>query len=259
MNCQFNDRPCWKMAKSKFGYDSSFFIFPQKLPMFVTVKEMVKAEQRAIKQLLIPGTTLMYNAGKSVVDYILDHYPKLGNVGVAAGFGNNGGDGFVTALLLSEKSKNVRVFSLGKPESFSHDAQHFLSICKKRNIDIVFPENIKDACAVANDYKNCDLIVDALLGTGLNGPVGEPVASVILNIPKDVPIVSVDIPSGLNGTTGEAGDACIRARQTVTFARPKIGMKNKSEYTGDLIVTDIGIPEICFDDKKWYDLTHQKL
>ncbi|OHT02976.1 hypothetical protein TRFO_29733 [Tritrichomonas foetus] len=162
-------------------------------------------------------------------------------------------------MLLQNKIKNVRVFSLGKPESFSDDAKHFLSICRERNIDVSFPDSLKSSIELAKDYKNCDLIIDALLGTGLNGPVGEPVASVIHHLPKDIPIVSVDIPSGLNGTSGEVGQECIKAKQTITFARPKIGMKNREEYTGELIVTDIGIPEICFDDEKWYKLTHQKL
>lgn len=220
---------------------------------------MVKAEQRAIKQLLIPGTTLMFNAGKSVAETILDKYPHIKHVGVAAGFGNNGGDGFVTAMLLRKKLKKVTIFSLGKPESYSNDARHFLSIClKEKGIDITFPQNLKESISCAQKFHHCDLIVDALLGTGLNGKVTDPVASVIHNLPKDLPIVSVDIPSGLNGTTGDAGENCIRANQTVTFARPKIGMKNKENYTGELIVSDIGIPDICFDDEKWYKLTHQK-
>lgn len=220
---------------------------------------MVRAEQRAIKQLLIPGTTLMYNAGKSVAETILDRYPNIKYIGVAAGFGNNGGDGFVTAMLLKKKLKNVTIFSLGKPESYSNDARHFLSICMKdKNIDVHFPQDLKESISWAQKFKHCDLIVDALLGTGLTGKVTDPVASVIHNLPTNLPIVSVDIPSGLNGTTGEAGENCIKANQTITFARPKIGMKNKEKYTGELIVSDIGIPEICFDDEKWYKLTHQK-
>lgn len=227
--------------------------------MFVSVKNMVKAEQRAIKQLLIPGKTLMYNAGKSVAETILDRYPDAQHIGVAAGFGNNGGDGFVTAMLLQKKFKKVSIFSLGKPESYSDDAKHFLSLCmKEKDITINFPKDLKESVDCAKNYHYCDLVVDALLGTGLTGNVTDPVASVIFNLPTNLPMVSVDIPSGLNGTTGDFGAACIKANQTITFARPKIGMKNRENCTGELIVSDIGIPEICFDDEKWYKLTHQK-
>lgn len=227
--------------------------------MFVSVKHMVRAEQRAIKQLLIPESALMYNAGKHVFDSLLDKYPDIKNIGIAAGFGNNAGDGFVTAMLLHNKKKNVRIVSLGHLENFSNSAGHFFQICQKQGIDIKLPDGITNSINATKSLADCDVIIDALLGTGFVGTVSEPIASVISSIPTNIPIIAVDIPSGLNGSTGEVGNVCIRASQTITFARPKIGMKNREEYTGKVAVADIGIPDICFDDEKWFKLTHSNL
>ncbi|KAH0786651.1 NAD(P)H-hydrate epimerase [Histomonas meleagridis] len=215
---------------------------------------MVKAEQRAIKQLLIPSKVLMLNAGKSVAEFILDNYSKSKKIGIAVGYGNNGGDGFVSALYLNKYEKDVKIVSLGNKLTFSPDANLYLSKCQEENINITFPSGKE---IQQNTYfKDCDLIVDALLGTGFQGEMRKPIASLIKSIPHDVPIVSVDIPSGLNGTTGKADKNCIVANQTITFARPKIGMKNNEKYTGKLIVTEIGIPPICFDDNEWNKLTN---
>lgn len=226
--------------------------------MFVSVKKMVQAEQRAIKELLIPSKTLMYNAGKSVAELILEKYRGAKRVGVVAGFGNNGGDGFVTAMFLADKGLNVKVVSLGKPDAFSSDAHHFLGACLERKaIDVKFAHDSEAVAKELADFNHCELIVDGLLGTGLTGQVVEPIATAIRRLPEGCPVVAVDIPSGLNGTTGAIGDPCVRAKDTVTFARGKIGMLDRAPYTGEITVTDIGIPDICFDDDKWYKLTHK--
>ena len=226
--------------------------------MFVSVKKMVQAEQRAIKELLIPSQTLMFNAGKSVAELIMEKYGSSKRVGVVAGFGNNGGDGFVTAMFLADKGMNVKVVSLGKPDAFSSDAHHFLNAClQRKTINVKFAHDKETVAKELADFNHCELVVDGLLGTGLTGQVVEPIATAIRCLPKGCPVVAVDIPSGLNGTTGAVGDPCIRAKDTVTFARGKIGMMNREAYTGQITVTDIGIPDICFDDEKWYKLTHK--
>ena len=219
--------------------------------MFVSVSEMVKAEQRAIKQLLIPSKVLMFNAGKSVCDFILDRFNSAKKIGIAVGYGNNGGDGFVTALQLLRKNRNVKIISLGNHSTFSNDSSFYLSQCedakkKHRKIDLMFKGDIREKL-----FDDCDLIVDALLGTGFQGSMNNDISKLIQSFPKKTPIVSVDIPSGLNGTTGFIDPNCVHADYTVTFARPKIGMKNKDNIVGEMIVSDIGIPPICFDDKKW--------
>jgi NAD(P)H-hydrate epimerase len=211
--------------------------------MFVTVKQMVSAERRAIEKLLIPSRSLMFNAGKSVADLIRQEFPTLRSIGVAAGYGNNGGDGFVAGLLLSDHVSHVNIFSLGAREAFSPDSRFFLDRCfEKKNIRITF----SDVYAV----QTCDLIVDGLLGTGFHLPLRDPLLSVISGLNCGCPVVAVDIPSGLHGDTGQVAEQCIRAVHTVTFARAKVGMRDRSEYTGRITVADIGIPDICFDDSR---------
>jgi NAD(P)H-hydrate epimerase len=212
--------------------------------MFVTVKQMLAAERRAIEKLLIPRRSLMFNAGKSVADLIRLEFPTLRSVGVAAGYGNNGGDGFVAALLLSEHVTQVDIFSLGRRKTFSPDARFFLDRCaQKKNIRITF----SDVYIV----QKCEVIVDGLLGTGFGLPLLNPLPSVISKLNCGVPVVAVDIPSGLHGDTGQVAEQCIRAVHTVTFARAKVGLRDRKEYTGRITVADIGIPDICFDDSRW--------
>lgn len=228
--------------------------------MFVSVHKMVQGEQRAIRELLIPSRTLMYNAGKSVAELVLSKYKGIKSIGVVSGFGNNGGDGFVTGMLLSDHGLNVKVLSLGHPSNFSADARHFLDSCLSRpKVSVKFASDVKTVSTEMTDLHHCDVLIDALLGTGFAGSVQEPIATAIRSLPRAVPVVAVDIPSGLNGTTGEIGDPCVRASETVTFAKCKIGMRNRREYTGEITVADIGIPEICFDDEKWFKLTHKHL
>lgn len=228
--------------------------------MYVSVNEMVKAEQRAIKQLLIPGKTLMFNAGKSVSDFILDRFNTAKKIGIAVGYGNNGGDGFVTALQLFKKHKSVKIISLGNRTTFSNDSLYYLSKCEnakricndKNNFDLIMKNDTEEG-----HFDDCELIVDALLGTGFQGKMNNKISKLIQSFPNKIPIVSVDIPSGLNGTTGFIDPKCVHADYTVTFARPKVGMKNRENVVGKLIVSDIGIPPICFDDKKWNELINK--
>jgi hydroxyethylthiazole kinase-like uncharacterized protein yjeF len=138
----------------------------------------------------------------------------------------------------------VNIFSLGRRREFSPDARFFLDRCfEKKNIYITFSD--------VYNVQTCDLIVDGILGSGFSLPLGEPLSSVIIKLNCGVPVVAVDIPSGLHGDTGQVAEPCIRAVHTVTFARAKVGMRGRSEYTGRITVADIGIPEICFDDSRW--------
>jgi NAD(P)H-hydrate epimerase len=215
--------------------------------MFVTVAQMIRAERRAIERLRIASRTLMFNAGRSVAEMVRAEFPRAKSISIAAGLGNNGGDGFVAGLLLADRVSRVTVLSLGSRETFSADARHFLDRCsEKKNISIAFPKspNLKS-------LQQSDVIVDALLGTGLQFPLPQKFRTAIESINGGPSIVAVDIPSGLHGDTGETDGACVRAAYTVTFARPKLGLRDREQYTGMVVVRDIGIPEVCFDDAKW--------
>lgn len=207
----------------------------------VSVAEMQEADRTAIHALGLPGCVLMYNAGKSVADLILEKYPSK-RVLILAGRGNNGGDGFVVAHILYTKGMDVSLISLAEPEGYSEDATIFLKLCQKEGINISFDkENCARIVANAKDV----IIVDALLGTGTKGEVREPYASVIRAIPADVPVVAVDLPSGMNGDTGEICGVAIHANHTVTFAAPKHGLIGHEDLTGELHIADIGMPLGC--------------
>lgn len=219
-----------------------------------SVKQMQEADRRAINTLGIPGCVLMYNAGKSVVDLILQRYAQPGSqktVGILCGKGNNGGDGFVIAHLLSLAGVVVRVICLAQPDAYVGDALTYLNLCRREKLNVLFPTNQDEMVSLTAELKDCDLIVDALLGTGTRGQVRDPFASVIKAIPQGIPIVAVDLPSGMNGDTGEICGVAVKACQTVTFAAAKQGLLGKEEWTGELIVADIGIPSICLDDAAW--------
>jgi NAD(P)H-hydrate epimerase len=221
------------------------------LAMTCTVRQMQEADRRAITELGIPGCILMYNAGKSVSDFILSRYPSILDIGILAGKGNNAGDGFVIAHLLSLSGRRVRVVCLSPRDSYVGDARTFLNLCLTERLNVSFPETPELMVESTVALSDCGLIVDAILGTGTRGQVREPIATVIGAVPSGVPIVAVDLPSGFNADTGEICGVCVRAKETITFAAIKQGLVGHPEWTGELIVADIGMPAICLDDEKW--------
>lgn len=219
--------------------------------ILLTVKQMQEADRRAIHELGIPGCVLMYNAAKSVTDHIKAQYSSAQNIGILCGKGNNGGDGFAIAHILSMAGKTVKVIALAQEKDYVNDALLYLKLALKEGIDIKFPVSVEEAVAATESLSNSDLIVDALLGTGTRGEVREPFKSVINAVPKNTKIVAVDLPSGMNGDTGEICGVCLKANSTVTFAAAKKGIVGHPDLTGDLHVADIGMPLMCMDDAKW--------
>lgn len=172
----------------------------------------------------VPTALLMENAGRAVAKIVSDRFGKKKNILVVCGPGNNGGDGFVAASCLRAEN-NVSVL-LARPATEIRTAiakQAFFSVK-----DLVIDEDVRDLSAY-------DVIVDALLGTGIKGPLSEPYSSLIDRINRSSrPIVSVDVPSGL-GT-----DVIVRPTITVTFHDVKEGMTE--ENSGEIVIADIGIP-----------------
>ena len=216
-----------------------------------TVKQMQEADKRAINVLGIPGCVLMYNAAKSVVDHIKIKYPDANKFGILCGKGNNGGDGFAIAHILSIAGKKVDVVALAKEQDYVNDALLYLKLALKEGISVKFPTTIEQCVDEVKNLNGCDLLVDALLGTGTRGEVREPFKSVIQAIPIDKKVVAVDLPSGMNGDTGEICGCVVKAASTVTFAAAKQGLVGKPELTGELVVADIGMPPICLNDAEW--------
>ena len=153
-----------------------------------------------------------------------------------AGTGGNGGDAMVAARLLHAWGAKVTVL-LSKPrDSFSGIAAHQLEILKRMSILVVEP--------TGSDLPSADLIIDGLFGFSLQGdPRGEAARLIELANTHPAPVLAIDVPSGLDATSGEIGDPCIRAAWTVTLAMPKTGLMVASrDVTGAVWLADIGVP-----------------
>jgi hydroxyethylthiazole kinase-like uncharacterized protein yjeF len=212
----------------------------------VTGQEMRELDARAIKEYGIPGVVLMENAGLRVVEELEREFDPLAQrrVCVFAGPGNNGGDGFVIARHLLCRGVWTKVFLVGSRERIKGDALINLNILEKMGASItVLSGRNNNRVQVA--LALCDIIVDALLGTGSSGPPRAPFPAVMEAINNSSkPVVAVDLPSGLDPDTGKAVDCCLRAKLTVTFGLPKRGLclLPGAEYAGRLVVADIGLP-----------------
>ena len=218
---------------------------------FVTADKMREADRRCIEELGIPGAALMENAGRAVFREI-----QAGPVGVVCGKGNNGGDGFVVARLALLAEMDVRVVLLARRDDIHGDALTFLRVYERLGGHVI-EANAPDAAATAvHGLSECAVLVDAILGTGVQGEPRGVARAAIENWP-DLPAIAVDIPSGLNADTGDAPGPCIRATTTVTIQYPKRGFEapGAAAYLGRLVVADIGIPDVCADDDAWAELT----
>ena len=215
----------------------------------VTAAEMRQIDQDTIEGIGIPGIVLMETAGSAIVRAIEQHYPRCQRIGILVGKGNNGGDGIVIARQLAHAGRDVHLFLVSPPDSFTGEAAINLQIAK--NLGLPIAATLTDAEFKSNaNIANCELLVDAILGTGLRGTVRDPIAPVINTI-NDLatPILSVDLPSGLDADTGIPLGTCVRADTTITIGLPKRGLlvHPGAELAGKLEVVDIGFPEQVVD------------
>lgn len=214
---------------------------------YLSVAQMREADRRAIEGLGIPSVVLMNNAGQAVFDEI-----ARGPVGILCGKGNNGGDGFVVARLALAAGLETHVVLVAGPAKITEDAAAFMRAYVNLGGTV---EAVRDEAAVreaVGRFARCAVVVDALLGTGVRGEVRGAALAAIEALPE-VPVIAVDLPSGLNADTGEVCGCCVKAETTVTFQFPKQGFEHPgvSDYIGRLVVADIGIPEVCADDAAW--------
>lgn len=220
----------------------------------VTSLEMKEIDKKAIDEYGISGLILMENAGLSIFQNIKNIYPDLKSrkVIIFSGSGNNGGDGFVVARHLYNYGIKVKVFVLSSLDKIKGEAKINLEIISKMGIELIEIESMKIE-EVRRIILDTDLIIDAILGTGLQGKVTGLKAEIIdlINYAnKDV--IAVDVPSGLNSDTGKIVGPCVKATYTITLGLPKIGLLiyPGAKYTGRIIVEDIGIPKNLLESKK---------
>ncbi len=214
----------------------------------VTADQMKELDRRTIQETGIPGAVLMENAGRGTVDQILCYFPykKNGPVHVLCGRGNNGGDGFVIARYFSNYGAVVKVFLLSSAGRVQGDAKVNMDAYVNMGGNIQELEDEAGLDSMADELGSAAIIVDALLGTGLTSEVKGLYRRVIdqVNGLKDIPVVAVDVPSGIDATTGKVLGSAVKAWLTCTFGLPKIGLFNYPgrENAGEVEVIDICIP-----------------
>ncbi len=204
----------------------------------LTAKEMAEADRLAIAG-GVPGLTLMEKAGSAVADEVARRFPDARRVTVLCGPGNNGGDGFVVARLLRDKGYAVRLGLLGDvarlPDDASGMAKRWGGTIEPLNLDLL---------------EGADIVVDGLFGAGLARDIEGEAARLIEAVNQsDIPVIAIDVPSGIDGTTGAVRGVAIDALATVTFFRLKPGhlLYPGHGFCGDTILADIGIPASVLD------------
>ena len=211
----------------------------------VTAEQMRELDRQTIQQYGVPSLTLMERAGEGIAQAILERFARNAKQGVliVAGKGNNGGDGFVVARLLKKKRIPCEVALLARQEELSPDASHnlraFLKLKGKVTEIATGQLNL-----LSQRLSKRGLIVDAILGTGIKNDVGGLFAEAItLMNASGVPIVAVDIPSGLDSDKGKPLGVAVQAEMTVALGLPKLGevIYPGLNFVGDLVVAEIGI------------------
>jgi NAD(P)H-hydrate epimerase len=212
----------------------------------VTAAQMQALDRRTIAEAGIPGSTLMERAGLGVVTAMERRVGPLAGkrVAIFCGKGNNGGDGFVVARHLHKRRSRVQVYTLAKATELSGEARAMY-----RRLVAVAGRSAVHPCPSGEPLdavvRDSEIVVDALVGTGLSAPVTGPYRLTIEAINRATgTVVAVDLPSGLHADTGAILGAAVRATLTVTFGQPKVGLcvGNGIDQAGAVEIVDIGIP-----------------
>jgi NAD(P)H-hydrate epimerase len=213
----------------------------------LTTAEVREIDRIAIEECGLPGIVLMENAGAGTAR-LLDALGGDGPVCIACGKGNNGGDGFVIARHLDLAGHVVKLLLACRPAEVRGDAAVNLRVVERAGLDVACLADADEA-AWTRALDPAAWIIDALLGTGASGPPTGAVATAITAINEvrrrgRARVLAVDLPSGLDGDTGAAPGACVRADVTATFVARKAGFDaaGAAALTGAVHVVDIGAP-----------------
>ncbi len=211
--------------------------------MFLTREQARALDRRVIEEIGVPGVVLMENAGRGCAELLL-RLGARGPVVVCCGKGNNGGDGFVIARWLDNAGVAVRVLLFARPEELTGDAAVMHRILARSGPPVEARLDVDEA-ALRAELASAAWAVDALFGSGLQGPVRPPFDRIIKAInASGVRVLAVDIPSGLDADTGEPVGPTIRATHTATIAAAKKGFARPeaAAWLGEVHVIDMGAP-----------------
>jgi ADP-dependent NAD(P)H-hydrate dehydratase / NAD(P)H-hydrate epimerase len=209
--------------------------------------QMREADRQTIDEIGIPSMVLMENAGRQVVAALEAAHDDLADhkIAVLCGPGNNGGDGFVVARTLHQRGTEAAVFVIGSLAAVKGDARLNVEILGRLGITVVEINDEQTWELHFSEISKCDLIVDAIFGTGLKSPLSGMLETVAADInASGIPVTSIDLPSGLSADHAEPIGSCIQASTTVTLASPKLPLvlPPGEAHAGNIIVADIGIP-----------------
>jgi NAD(P)H-hydrate epimerase len=219
----------------------------------LTASQMREADRRTIEEIGIPSIVLMENAGRQVVAAMEAAFEEIRgrSVAIVCGRGQNGGDGFVVARTLVQRGAEPVVFLVGRVGDVRGDARINLEILGKLSLKVIEIANEQDWELHGAEVADCDVIVDALLGTGAKPPLAGLLQTIVADLnAAGVPIVSIDLPTGLAADTEDVRGEAVDAFLTVTLAAPKLPLvlPPGERKVGKLVVADIGIPSEVIDE-----------
>jgi len=227
----------------------------------LNTQQMRDADRRTTEDIGLPASVLMENAGRQVVAAMESTFDSLSSmrVTVLCGRGNNGGDGFVVARTLMDRDVTTTVVLVGQSSQVTGEARTNLDVLRALEVDVI---EIADAGAWelhGSGILDADLIIDALVGTGLRAPLSGLMQTVVEDVNAcATPVLSIDLPSGLSADSPEPIGPVVDAAVTVTLAAPKLALVLPPGETvaGSLIVADIGIPAVVIGalDGPWVEL-----
>lgn len=216
-------------------------MFSSKTPIYL-VQQIREFERLAEERFHISGQVMMQRAGHAAFDFLSRRFPQAQKIAVFCGSGNNGGDGYVIAQLAHERGLKVTVWQVGQQENMKEEAKQAFAACQKAGVAIFpFDEKI--------DLTQVDLLVDAILGIGVHDLVRDDIVTVIEKMQHtQLPIFSIDVPSGVDADTGQILGTAIHASATMTFIGLKLGLLTGSGTAciGELALNNLQLPTELF-------------
>jgi hydroxyethylthiazole kinase-like uncharacterized protein yjeF len=218
----------------------------------LTAEQMRNIDRRTTESFGVPSIVLMENAAIAVVDALFEHDPSVDRVAIFCGLGANGGDGFAVARHLENRGVVPLLFIVGDRSLIAGDARTNLTVCERLGIPIYEMRDVEQVDEALARASAADAVIDAIFGTGLNRAPSGIAAEAIRGIAElRLPVLAVDLPSGVNATTAAVYEPSVQAEVTVTFAAPKLChlFEPAALQCGEVIVADITIPDAAIEDE----------
>lgn len=214
---------------------------PLKIPIYQS-EQIHQLERLAKEKLALNGQSLMQRAGKAAFDYMQRRWPHAQKIAVFCGGGNNGGDGYELASLAALRGLAVTIWQVGQHDHQPDEAKEALQNCQRANVPIFTLDE-------KSNLNNPDLIIDAICGIGAHTTLRDEVVAAIKKINHlHIPVLALDVPTGIDADTGQVLDSAIRATSTITFLGLKMGLLTGSgmAYAGELVSHDLQVPPDLF-------------